>query len=134
MPFSLAGEAAWLVAGNHPGAGHQPCPWVRATVDEPSLFRPAVVRSCAAEGPGDPAGFAPLVGVEGAAGVDHLGAGGAGREPLWVDGGELVPLGEVQQQVRVIDGGDRVFDVVEFGVEFAGVVEEEASDTDLVAC
>lgn len=77
----------------------------------------------AAEGSSQPAGVAPLVGVEGAAGVDELGAVGAGGEPFGVDVGELVPLGEVQQQVRIVDGGDGVLNVVEFGVEFAGVVE-----------
>lgn len=85
---------------------------------------PVVVRgSGAAERSGHPAGFAPLVGVEGAAGIDDLGSGGAGGESLRVDGGEVVPLGEVEEEVRVIDGGDGVFDVVEFGVELAGVVE-----------
>lgn len=64
----------------------------------------------------------PLVGIEGAAGVDDLG-GAAGGELLGVDGGEVVPLGEVEEEVRVVDGSYGVFDVVEFGVELAGVVE-----------
>ena len=76
-----------------------------------------------AEGAEGPAGFAPGGGVEGATAVDDLRGGDAGGEPVGVDVGEVRPFGHVRQQVGAVGGGDRVVDVVEFGVLLAGVVE-----------
>lgn len=47
----------------------------------------------------------------------------AGGELVRVDVGELRPLGQMQQQVGVLDGGAGVVDEVEFGVGLAGVVD-----------
>jgi hypothetical protein len=52
-----------------------------------------------------------------------FGLANASGEPRGVDVAELRPLGQVQQQIGVLDGDDRIIDVVEFGVQFAGVVE-----------
>jgi hypothetical protein len=49
--------------------------------------------------------------------------GGADGEAVRVDVGDLRPLGEVQQQIGVLDGSDGVVDVVEVGVCLAGGVQ-----------
>lgn len=59
-------------------------------------------------------------GAEGAAAVDDLRRGDSSSEAVGVYVGELRPLGQVQEQVG---GGDRVVDVVEFGMLLAGVVQ-----------
>lgn len=64
------------------------------------------MRPRTAEGSTHPASFAPLVGIEGVAAVDDLRAVGADGESLGVDVDELRPLGEVDGEVRVVDGGD----------------------------
>lgn len=76
--------------------------------------------SGASEGADGPSGVAPGVGVQGAPAVDDVRGGGASGEAVRVDVGELRPLGEVQQQVGVLDSGDGVVDSVEVGVRLVG--------------